>query len=150
MSEQVCYPICQLWCGLTFFCQRLSLQFRSNSLPAMFGLHLSVWSSSPGAMGGQWGAWPALWVTSARPGRACWVKKTLYYSNISYYLFTLAQRKSGDLSPPGCARRVNLKGGGVKLRAFAERWSNGVTKFYWQALFNDWHWLNIFKPSDIK
>ncbi len=32
----------------------------------------------------------------------------------------LALRKSGDLSPPGCARRVNLKGGGVKLRAFVE------------------------------
>ncbi len=35
---------------------------------------------SPDAMGGLWGAWPALWVTSARPGWACWVKKMLYYS----------------------------------------------------------------------
>ncbi len=44
----------------------------------------------------------------------------LYYSNICYYLFMPALRKSVDLSPPGCAQRVNLKGGEVKLRAFAE------------------------------
>ncbi len=40
-----------------------------------------------------------------------WVKKTLYYSNINY-LFTLSLQKSRDLSPPGCARRVNLNGAG--------------------------------------
>ncbi len=57
--------------------------------------------------------------------------------------------KSGDLSPPGCARCVNLNGGGVKLRGFAER-SKGVMKFYWQALFNAYHWLNIFKTLWFK
>ncbi len=62
-----------------------------------------------------------------------WVKNTLYYSNI-IYLFALSLQKSRDLSPPGCARRVNLDGGGVKLRGFAER-SKGIIEFYWQALF---------------
>ncbi len=46
-------------------------------------------------------------------------KKTLYYSNINN-LFTLALRKSGDLSAPGCAWRVNLNGDGVKLQGFTE------------------------------
>ncbi len=55
--------------------------------------------------------------------------KTLYYSNINH-LFTLSLRKRGDLSLPGRAWRVNLNSGGVKLWGFAERWSNGVTKFY--------------------
>ncbi len=77
-----------------------------------------------------------------------WVKKTLYYSNINY-LFTLSLRKSGELSPPGCARCVNLNGGGVKLWGFAER-SKRVMKFYWQALFNAYQWLNIFKTLWFK
>ncbi len=37
-----------------------------------------------------------------------------------YLPLSLALRKKRDLSPPGCARRVNLNGGGVKLQGFAE------------------------------
>ncbi len=47
-------------------------------------------------------------------------------------------------------RRINLNGGGVKLRGFAERWPNGVTKFFWQALFKAYRWLNIFKTLWFK
>ncbi len=139
----------RLWHGKV-----LSVTSGSEQMYTLFCL--SFWKSKPHVsnsrpMGRFWYTtsfyvWPALWVTSARPARAWWVKKTLYWSNISYYLFMLALRKSGDLSPPGCARRVN------QVTSF--RWEleekNGVMKFYWQALFNDWHWLNILKPSDLK
>ncbi len=48
---------------------------------------------SPDAMGGLWGAWPALWVTSARPGWACWVKKTLYYYQLLFIYPCIAKKR---------------------------------------------------------
>ncbi len=79
--------------------------------------------------------------------RECLSKENavLFKHQLFIYSFIAKKRRSVF-----SRRRVNLNGGGVKLRGFAERWPNGITKFFWQALFNAYRWLNIFKTLWFK
>ncbi len=55
------------------------------------------------------------------------------------------------MAPLGCARRINLNGGGVKLRGFADslriQWRYEVLL---TSSFNAYHWLIICKTPLIK
>ncbi len=81
--------------------------------------------------------------------RQCLSKENAVLFKHQLFIYPFIAKKRRSVSSRLCAADQS-EWSGVKLRGFAERWPNGVTKIFWQALFNAYRWLNIFKTLWFK